>query len=111
MCPICIANAALTALGAASTGGIAALAGRQFIPREGARTMTQTEQTQIVSEAEWLTARKKLLAKEKEFTRQRDALSAERRKMPWVKIETEYAFEGPGGKQTLADLFDRRSQL
>jgi predicted dithiol-disulfide oxidoreductase (DUF899 family) len=65
----------------------------------------------VVSRAEWLVARKKLLAKEKESTRQRDALSAERRQLPMVKIEKEYVFDAPGGKETLADLFDGRSQL
>ena len=65
----------------------------------------------IVSQAEWLAARKALLAKEKEFTKARDALSAARRALPWVKVEKNYVFDGPAGKQTLADLFDGRSQL
>src|SRR6059036_4146705 len=67
--------------------------------------------TEIVSEAEWLVARKDLLAREKEFTRQRDALSAARRHLPMVKIDKEYVFDGPNGKETLADLFGGRSQL
>src|SRR5436309_3923312 len=66
---------------------------------------------EVVSEAEWLVARKDLLTREKEFTRQRDALSAARRQLPMVKVEKDYVFEGPKGKQTLADLFDGRSQL
>src|SRR5438445_10380975 len=66
---------------------------------------------EIVSEAEWLVARRDLLAREKEFTRQRDALSVARRQLPMVKIDKEYVFDGPGGKETLADLFDGRSQL
>ena len=66
---------------------------------------------EVISEAEWVVARKELLKKEKEFTHQRDALSAERRKLPWVKIDKEYVFDGPNGKETLADLFDGRSQL
>src|SRR5881398_80965 len=66
---------------------------------------------EIVSEAEWLVARKDLLTREKEFTRQRDALSAARRSLPMVKIDKDYVFEGPDGKETLADLFDGRSQL
>jgi predicted dithiol-disulfide oxidoreductase (DUF899 family) len=66
---------------------------------------------EIVSETEWLVARKDLLTQEKQFNRQRDALSAARRKLPWVKIEKEYVFDGPKGKETLADLFDGRSQL
>src|SRR5256714_14775333 len=66
---------------------------------------------ETVSEAEWLVARKDLLTREKEFTRQRDALSAARRELPMVKIEKEYVFDGPDGKETLADLFEGRSQL
>jgi predicted dithiol-disulfide oxidoreductase (DUF899 family) len=65
----------------------------------------------VVSQEEWLAARKDLLAKEKEFTRQRDAISAERRNLPWVKVEKEYVFDAAGGKQTLAELFGGRSQL
>lgn len=65
----------------------------------------------IVSQEKWLEARIELLAREKTLTRQRDALSAERRGLPWVKIEKEYVFDGPEGKVTLADLFDGRSQL
>jgi len=66
---------------------------------------------EIVSEAEWLVARKDLLNREKEFTRQRDALSAVRRHLPMVKVEKGYVFEGSKGKETLADLFGSRSQL
>lgn len=65
----------------------------------------------IVSPNEWLSARQELLRKEKEFTRLRDQLSAERRKLPWVKVAKPYVFDGPGGKETLADLFKGRSQL
>jgi predicted dithiol-disulfide oxidoreductase (DUF899 family) len=68
-------------------------------------------QHQVVSQEEWLASRKALLSKEKEFTRLRDRLSAERRELPWVKVDKEYAFDGPDGKATLADLFDGRSQL
>ena len=59
---------------------------------------------QIVSRDEWLAARKALLAKEKAFTKERDALSQERRRLPWVKVDKTYVFEGPAGKETLADL-------
>jgi len=69
------------------------------------------KQTEIVSEAEWLVARKDLLTREKEFSRQRDALNAARRELPMVKVEKEYLFNGPDGKETLADLFEGRSQL
>jgi predicted dithiol-disulfide oxidoreductase (DUF899 family) len=65
----------------------------------------------IVSAEEWLAARKALLAKEKELTHLRDRLSAERRQLPWVRIEKPYVFDGPDGKETLADLFAGRSQL
>src|SRR5258708_30069727 len=65
----------------------------------------------VVSQAEWLEARKGLLTKEKEFTRLRDRLSQERRELPWVKVEKEYAFDGPKGKKPLADLFFGRNKL
>ncbi|MDQ1411906.1 MAG: hypothetical protein QOE07_494 [Acidimicrobiaceae bacterium] len=65
----------------------------------------------VVSRDEWLAARKELLAKEKAFTRQRDALSADRRRLPMVRIEKEYAFTGPDGPATLVDLFAGRRQL
>lgn len=66
---------------------------------------------EIVSREEWVVSRKALLEKEKEFTRLRDQLSAERRKLPRVKVEKNYVFDGPDGKETLSDLFDGRSQL
>ncbi len=65
----------------------------------------------VVSSEEWTAARKELLKKEKESTRLRDQLSAERRKLPWVRIEKDYLFDAPGGKVALADLFAGRSQL
>src|SRR5262249_17168386 len=65
----------------------------------------------IVSPDEWLAARVRLLAKEKEFTRQRDQLSEERRALPWVKVQKEYVFDGPNGRETLSQLFRGRSQL
>jgi len=68
-------------------------------------------QPRIVSRDEWLTARKQLLSKEKELTRRRDELSAERRALPWVRVDKGYAFDTPGGRQTLAELFGGRSQL
>lgn len=69
------------------------------------------EQATIVSRDEWTAARKRLLAKEKEFNRQRDALSEERRRLPRVAIEKEYVFQGPEGRRTLAELFDGKRQL
>ena len=65
----------------------------------------------IVSREEWLAARRALLAKEKEWTRLRDRLSAERRALPWVRIDKNYVFDGPNGKEALGDLFAGRSQL
>jgi len=66
---------------------------------------------QVVSSAEWKVAHEELLAKEKEATRARDALAAERRRLPMVPIEKDYAFEGPEGTASLLDLFDGRRQL
>src|SRR5256714_15475126 len=65
----------------------------------------------IVSPQEWAAAREQLLVKEKELTRARDALAAERRRMPWQPVEKAYAFDGPAGKASLVDLFDGRRQL
>lgn len=65
----------------------------------------------VVSEAEWHAARDRLLVKEKELTRARDAMAAERRRMPWLAVEKEYAFDGPSGRVSLVDLFDGRRQL
>ena len=65
----------------------------------------------VVSRSEWIAARTELLRKEKEFTRARDALSQARRDLPWEAVTKEYSFDGPNGKETLAGLFDGRSQL
>ena len=65
----------------------------------------------VTSRGEWLTARRALLVKEKEFTRLRDELSRERRGLPWVKVDKSYVFDGPRGRETLADLFGPCSQL
>jgi predicted dithiol-disulfide oxidoreductase (DUF899 family) len=66
---------------------------------------------QVVSQEEWIEARKRHLTREKEFSGQRDQLSAERRELPWVKVEKPYVFEGPDGIATLAELFGGCSQL
>jgi predicted dithiol-disulfide oxidoreductase (DUF899 family) len=65
----------------------------------------------VVSREEWLVARRELLVREKQLTRQRDALNADRRRLPMVEIEKEYVFEGPDGKAALLDLFEDRRQL
>jgi predicted dithiol-disulfide oxidoreductase (DUF899 family) len=65
----------------------------------------------VVSQSEWLTARQALLAREKQFTQEREALAAQRRDLPWVKIDKPYAFDGPQGRETLAGLFAGKSQL
>jgi uncharacterized protein (TIGR02246 family) len=70
-----------------------------------------TNHPQVVPRAEWLVARKQLLAKEKAFTRQRDALNAERRRLPMVWIDKDYVFENPKGPVKLLDLFEGRPQL
>jgi predicted dithiol-disulfide oxidoreductase (DUF899 family) len=76
-----------------------------------ATATSNKELSKVVPPAEWLAARKELLKKEKEFSRLRDQLSRMRREMPWEKVQKQYLFEGPRGKETLTDLFDGRSQL
>jgi len=80
----------------------------QVMTSEKTENLTEHE---IVSRSEWLIARKDLLKREKELTQLRDQLSAQRRALPWVKIDKEYVFDAPEGKVTMADLFDGRSQL
>jgi predicted dithiol-disulfide oxidoreductase (DUF899 family) len=65
----------------------------------------------VVSRDEWIAERRGLLAREKELTRLRDQIAAERRALPWVRVDKSYVFEAPGGRRTLADLFDGRHQL
>src|SRR4029453_14314422 len=129
MCPACIANAMLAAAGATSTGGLAAFAMKRFFfqpdrnnqinkerQNENRDMGTATQKSEVnpskvVSEAEWQVARKDLLTREKELTRLRDEGSRHRRELPWVKVDKEYIFDGPDGKEALADLFEGRSQL
>ncbi len=66
---------------------------------------------QIVTHDEWIASRRRFLVKEKDFTRLRDELSRERRELPWERVEKDYVFESANGKQTLADLFGKSSQL
>src|SRR5262249_3860732 len=84
--------------------------------REGKRMAKSSKEPglaghEVVSHSEWTAARKALLAQEKEFTHQREKLAERRRALPWETVEKEYVFEGPRGKETLADLFGGRSQL
>jgi predicted dithiol-disulfide oxidoreductase (DUF899 family) len=74
-------------------------------------TQTKTAIPKIVSQDEWLAERKKLLAHEKELTKNYDRVNAERRRLPMVKIQKDYLFDGPEGKRSLADLFEGRRQL
>jgi predicted dithiol-disulfide oxidoreductase (DUF899 family) len=73
--------------------------------------LDRAETHRVVSRDEWIAARKAHLAREKELTRLRDQVNAERRTLPWVKVAKDYAFETPEGKKTLAELFEGRSQL
>ena len=89
---------------------------RCTIKEQKAKMSTQTltsdaKKPKVVSSKEWEAARHKLLVKEKELTHARDALAAERRRMPWLAVEREYEFEGPDGKASLLDLFEGRRQL
>src|SRR2546421_3795580 len=75
------------------------------------KTARGIENRKVVPQKEWLAARKKLLVKEKKLSKLRDELNLQRRKLPWVKIEKEYIFDGPAGKVTLGDLFCGKGQL
>src|SRR6266536_2680524 len=86
--------------------------GRHSVEELRAETKERTMKLPpVVSSSEWQVAREELLAKEKEATRARDALAAERRRLPMVRIDKDYVFEGTGGKATLLDLFEGRRQL
>jgi predicted dithiol-disulfide oxidoreductase (DUF899 family) len=76
-----------------------------------ATTATKVQGSKVVSHTEWLAARKKFLAREKELTRLRDDISKQRRELPWEKVDKDYVFDGPNGKERLADLFAGKSQL
>jgi predicted dithiol-disulfide oxidoreductase (DUF899 family) len=117
ICPACATAIALVAAGTTSAGGLAALAIRlrrgRHVP--AAPPITEPEQPMdqpiVTSRAEWLAARRALLAKEKEATRLRDAVAAERRALPVVRIDKPYEFDGPEGRATLRALFGDRRQL
>src|SRR5437667_5703688 len=130
ICPVCLANVGFIAASATSASRLTGLAVGNFFSKcdrnhqtnETGEIQMKTETLErktdksevnpkVVSEPEWLVARKDLLTREKELTRLRDEVSRHRRELPWVKIDKEYIFDGPDGRQTLADLFDGRSQL
>jgi predicted dithiol-disulfide oxidoreductase (DUF899 family) len=79
--------------------------------REDTMTELTMQTPPVVTAAEWEAARQRLLVREKEVTRARDALAAERRRMPWLRVEQEYAFDGPDGRVSLLGLFQGRRQL
>src|SRR5438128_7061681 len=81
------------------------------MPKIKIPTRRGIENRKVVSQKEWLVARKQLLIKEKKFSKLRDAMNWQRRQLPWVKVEKEYVFDGPTGKVVLADLFGGKSQL
>ena len=122
MCPVCLSTAALIVTGKTSAGGLAALAAKKLLPKSRRKVQELRSQSlkkeeskmnhpKVVSRADWLAARKQLLAKEKELTRQRDAVSQERRNLPMVKVDKDYLFEGSDGPVKLRDLFGRHDQL
>ncbi len=75
------------------------------------KTFSGVKEHKVVSHKDWIAARKQFLAKEKKFSKLRDELNRQRRNLPWEKVEKEYVFDGPGGKETLAELFCGKSQL
>jgi hypothetical protein len=119
MCPACLTTAALATAGVTSAGELMALVVRNVRPQNEAGSINPTTHEKGVQDEsskhrvrdEWLAARKRLLSKEKELTRQRDAVNAERRRLPMVRIDKDYLFEGPNGKVRLPDLFEQRRQL
>ena len=74
-------------------------------------TARRSGKHKVVSRKQWTAARKALLVKEKKFSRQRERLAEERRKLPWVKVDQDYVFDGPGGAESLAQLFGTKNQL
>ena len=128
MCPLCVTTVALIASGVTAAGGTATLiAGglggknRRKKEKDMGKTKERAMETgkalrglktpPIVSPQEWEAARQQLLVKEKALTRARDAMAAERRRMPWQAVEKAYEFDGPGGSASLLDLFEGRRQL
>ena len=128
MCPLCVTTVAAIAAGTTSTGGAAALVVSRLRARnkrnkendmsknreramQTGKALRGLKTPPIVSPQEWEAARQQLLVKEKALTRARDAMAAERRRMPWQAVEKAYEFDGPGGSASLLDLFEGRRQL
>ncbi len=114
MCPACLAAAVPTLAGAFSgTAALAYVVARERAKRRREGTMEGTVPAvpKVASRAQWRAAREALLEKEKDLTHRRDELARLRRELPWVKVEKNYVFDAPGGKQTLAELFGDRGQL
>jgi predicted dithiol-disulfide oxidoreductase (DUF899 family) len=119
MCPVCLATLAQIAVGATSTAGLATLIASTFRGKNSNNNEENEMETNklpmntppIVSSQEWEAARQQLLAKEKALTHARDALAAERRRMPWFALRKAYEFDGPNGRVGLRDLFEGRRQL
>jgi predicted dithiol-disulfide oxidoreductase (DUF899 family) len=119
MCPMCLAASGAYVAGGVSAGAVTTFLAAKLLRKRPEPTHrpvpTEQEETMpkptIVSRDEWTAARRRLLAKEKEFNRQRDALSAERRQLPMVELTKEYVFQGSEARRTLADLFEGKRQL
>jgi len=119
MCPACLATLAQVAVGATSTAGLATLIASTRRGKNNTNKETDMETSRelpkntppIVSSTQWEAARQQLLVKEKALTHARDALAAERRRMPWLAVEKPYQFDGPNGRVSLLDLFEGRRQL
>src|SRR5262245_60478524 len=120
MCPVCVATLALVTAGVTSTGGITTLVVSRLRSKNNRNKERDMEHLKghlamntppIVSAQEWEAARQQLLVKEKALTHARDALAAERRRMPWLVVEKQYKFDGPRGNVRLLDLFEGRRQL
>jgi len=119
MCPACMTTLAQVALGATSTAGMATLIVGTLRGKNNKQQESEMKTSSelpvntppVVSAQEWEAARQQLLVKEKALTHARDAMAAERRRMPWLAVEKAYQFEGPNGIVSLLDLFEGRRQL
>src|SRR3989442_9755963 len=111
MCPLCFSAATLAVAGVVPAGALSALAWRLLrVPAHPPAEPTEApmDYPRVVSREEWLAARKRLLAREKSFTHQRDELAAARRALPMMKIEKDYVFEDSAAPARLPDLFEGR---